>query len=71
MMETGNPFSFDWRKATLGASARTSARKPVSQNEKVNFSMRMICSLATVVKVAVICLFVGFMVGSVFMVSVI
>lgn len=33
--------------------------------------MRMICSLSTVVKVAVICLFVGFMVGSVFMVAVI
>ncbi|MET9632518.1 hypothetical protein ABZX92_34185 [Lentzea sp. NPDC006480] len=46
--------------------------QPESQSdEKVNFSMRMICSLATVVKVAVICLFVGFMVGSVFMVSVI
>lgn len=33
--------------------------------------MRMICSLATVVKVAVICLFVGFMAGSFFVVTVI
>jgi hypothetical protein len=42
-----------------------------SQNEKVNFSMRMICSLATVVKVAAICLFVGFVVGSFFAISVV
>ena len=41
-----------------------------SQNEKVNSSMRMICSLATVVKVAAICLFLGFVVGSFFTVSV-
>ncbi|PWK85125.1 hypothetical protein C8D88_107332 [Lentzea atacamensis] len=33
--------------------------------------MRMICSLATVVKVAAICLFVGFVVGSFLTVSVI
>ncbi|SEQ76805.1 hypothetical protein SAMN05216188_10535 [Lentzea xinjiangensis] len=33
--------------------------------------MRMICSLATVVKVAAICLFVGFVIGSSLMVSVI
>lgn len=33
--------------------------------------MRMICSLATVVKVAAICLFLGFVVGSFFTVSVI
>lgn len=33
--------------------------------------MRMICSLATVVKVAAICLFLGFVVGSFFMISVI
>ncbi|HUQ55207.1 hypothetical protein [Lentzea sp.] len=42
-----------------------------SQNEKVNFSMRMICSLVTVVKVAAVCLFVGFVVGTFFMISVI
>ncbi|WP_285644176.1 hypothetical protein [Lentzea sp. NBRC 102530] len=42
-----------------------------SQMEKVNFSMRMICSLATVMKVAAVCLFVGFMVGSVFIATVI
>lgn len=33
--------------------------------------MRMICSLATVVKVAAVCLFVGFMVGSVFIATMI
>ncbi len=33
--------------------------------------MRMICSLATVVKVATICLLVGFMAGSVFIATVI
>ncbi|SDG08164.1 hypothetical protein SAMN05216553_105244 [Lentzea fradiae] len=33
--------------------------------------MRMICSLTTVVKVAAICLFVGFVIGSFFMVSVV
>ncbi|MBM7856666.1 hypothetical protein JOD27_000440 [Lentzea nigeriaca] len=33
--------------------------------------MRMICSLVTVVKVAAICLFVGFVVGSFFAISVI
>lgn len=33
--------------------------------------MRMICSLATVVKVAAVCLFVGFMAGSVFIATVI
>ncbi|WP_394621177.1 hypothetical protein JNUCC0626_19420 [Lentzea sp. JNUCC 0626] len=50
---------------------RRERSRNASQIEKVNFSMRMICSLATVVKVAAICLFVGFMVGSVFIVSVI